>query len=110
LKLETNEKNAIIFNKWRNGRFALFGCHQWRLSRAIKANLHSYFVSNTTVASFRDLQREEEASIGHTQFTAGKCREESLQRQIGKFVYIYWKFESSRLLLVILYHHKISKS
>ena len=78
-------KNAIIFNKQRNGRFALLGCHKWRLSRAIKTNLHTHFVSYSTVASFKHLRREEEASIGHTQFTAGK-REESLQREIGEFV------------------------
>jgi hypothetical protein len=47
--------------------------------RAIKTNLHSHFVSNTTVASFKHLRREEEASFGHTQFSAGK-REESLHR------------------------------
>ena len=76
-------KNAIIFNKQRIGQFARFGCHQWRLSRAIKTNLHSHFVSYSTVASFKHLRREEEASIGHTQFSAGK-REESIQRKIGK--------------------------
>ncbi len=33
--------------------------------------------------SFKHLQREEEASIGHTQFSKVK-REESIQREIGK--------------------------
>ena len=47
-------------------------------------NLHSHFVSHSTVASFKHLQREEEASIGHTQFSAGERREESIQREIGK--------------------------
>ena len=83
MKLATNEKNANVFNKQRNGQFALSGCHQWRLSRAIKTNLHSHFVSYSTVASLNHLRREEEASIGHTQFTAVKRREESIQRKIG---------------------------
>ena len=70
-----NEKNANSFNQQRFGQFALFGCHKWRFKRAIKTNLHSNFVSYSTVASFKHLRREEEASIGHTQFSAGKREE-----------------------------------
>ena len=92
-------KNANLFIKWRNGRFALFGCHKRRLSRAIKTNLHSHFVSYSTVASFKHLRREEEASIGHTQFSAGK-REESIQRKIGKWFLIFLNVCNLKIFLV----------
>ncbi len=82
IRNETN-KNAIIFNKQRFGRFALLGCHQRGLSRAIKINLHSNFVSYSTVASIKHLRRKEKASFGHIQFSKLK-REESIQREIGK--------------------------
>ncbi len=92
-------KNANLFNKQRNGQFALSGCHKWRLSRAIKTNLNSHFVSYSTVASFRDLQREEEASIGMPQCSAGKCREELFQRKIGKCFINFLNLKVSKDLL-----------
>jgi hypothetical protein len=75
--------------------------------RAIKTNLHSHFVSYSTVASFKHLQREEEASIGHTQFSEGRCREESFNRQIGEWSLI---FGSLKQFIINFQFQKITKS